>query len=159
MAHVALRLLHKFSNLSFSFAGTGPDREYLDACFKGVPEINFLQYLPDEVQKVLIDYDIALIPSLGSEGTSLSVAEAMGAGLPVIASAVGGITNMIIDGFNGMLAMPTEEDLFDKLEQLVTDQDLRKVLGRNAYETAKKAFSSTRWADSWKNILSLVAQE
>lgn len=157
MAKVALRLLAKYKNVYFSFAGSGPDEKCLSDCFRNIPRVSFIRYLPDEVQNVLRDHDIAVIPSLGSEGTSLSVAEAMGAGLAVVASAVGGITNMVLDGFNGLLAMPTEEQFFTKLEELILDKELRDFLGRNAYESVKAAFSSTRWTNSWKNILSIVA--
>jgi len=154
MARVTKILLSRYSNLSFSFAGSGPDEEYLKNSFRNIPEVNFIYYLPHDVQNILANHDIAVIPSLGSEGTSISVAEAMGAGLPVVATSVGGITNMIIDGYNGLLAMPNEQEVLLKLENLINDEDMRNDLGKNAFDTAKSAFSLNKWSDSWKKVLS-----
>jgi len=146
-------LLSKYSNVYFTFAGQGPEEEYLRGRFFSENRVSFTKYMPDEVLDILFDHDIAVVPSVASEGTSLSVAEAMATGCPVVASAVGGITNMIIDRYNGMLVMPNVESLCEGLESLITDSELRRRIGTRAYETAREAFSLTQWKKSWQNVL------
>jgi len=87
--------------------------------------VTFTKYLPDEVLDIHLEHDIAVVPSIASEGTSLSVAEAMGAGCAVVATAVGGVTNMIINGHNGILAMPDAASVLNGLETVVSDPALR----------------------------------
>ena len=106
---------------------------------------------------VHLAHDIVVVPSLGSEGTSLSVAEGMGAGCAVVATNVGGITNMIIDGYNGLLVMPTAAALTTALERVIADPELRQALGSKAYETAVRSFSLEVWEAKWRQVLEEVA--
>ena len=50
--------------------------------------------------------DIVLIPTKAAEGTSLSCLEAMASGRAVIAGCVGGLSDLIVDGYNGLLLRP-----------------------------------------------------
>jgi glycosyltransferase involved in cell wall biosynthesis len=157
IAEVILALMKEHRNLQFTFAGSGPDEEYLRSAFRGYSNVEFVQYVPEDAISVLSDYDIAVVPSLASEGTTLSVAEAMGTGVVVVATAVGGITNMVIDGYNGMLASPTVESFREKLETVIVKDTLRRVLAENALKTAKCAFSHERWNTAWRQVLTEVA--
>jgi len=102
---------------------------------------------------------LLFVPSLASEGTSLSVAEAMATGCPVVATAVGGITNMIINGYNGILTMPNSSSIQDGIESLIQNSETRQSIGIRAYETAKAAFSIEQWKKSWKEVLLQVGYE
>ena len=55
--------------------------------------------MPDEMNKAYQNADITLIPSLYSEGTSLSCIEAMACGNAVIATRIGGLSDLIINDF------------------------------------------------------------
>lgn len=157
MAQATKDLLRSNTHVRFTFAGEGPDENWLRSCFGQEPRVTFMKFLPPDVLRVHLEHDIAVVPSVASEGTSFSVAEAMGAGCAVVASAVGGITNMIIDGYNGLLVMPGARSLATGLERVVEDSSLRRRLGRNAYETAKDAFSLERWKARWRGVLEDVA--
>lgn len=76
--------------------------------------------------------DIFVHPSVG-EGYGMVVAEAMGWGLPIIASRVGGIPEIITDGVDGIL-MPAGdgEALAAAIEQVISDEGLASMLGANA---------------------------
>ena len=78
--------------------------------------------------------DIFVNASL-SEGFPLSVVEAMAAQLAVVAAAVGGIPEIVRDGFNGLLLERGRGDLTEKLRRLIGDEKLRAQLGANARES------------------------
>ena len=85
------------------------------------------------------------MPTIGSEGTSFSLFEAMGSGCACICSNVGGMTNIIIDGYNGFLVNPDSESFCNKIELLVKNKNLRRRVRKNAYKTIKEGFSKEIW--------------
>lgn len=159
MALAGRRLLAKHENVTITFAGEGPDGDPLRHYFSGESRARFVTYGPEDALKTHLAHDIAVNASLGSEGSSLSVGEAMGAGCAIVATAVGGVTNMIIDGFNGLLTNPDAESFYQGLVRVVTDGDLRTQLGRHAWQTAGQAFSLDRWKRQWREIVSNTASQ
>jgi glycosyltransferase involved in cell wall biosynthesis len=155
----AKKLLKKYSQISFTFAGEGPDENWLREMFFADMRVRFTKYDADRTLSVHLAHDIAVVPSLASEGTSLSVAEAMATGCPVVATAVGGITNMIINGYNGILTMPNSSSIQDGIESLIQNSEARQSIGIRAYETAKAAFSIAQWKKSWKDVLLKISYE
>jgi glycosyltransferase involved in cell wall biosynthesis len=120
--------------------------------------VAFTKYRADEALHIHLDHDVAVVPSVASEGTSLSVGEAMAAGCAVVATAVGGVTNMIIHGYNGLLVLPNAGSLYEGITSILTSPDLRRQLGARAYETAAAAFSLERWKQRWKEVLEETAR-
>jgi glycosyltransferase involved in cell wall biosynthesis len=108
--------------------------------------------------EILRHMDIALIPTKGTEGTSLSCLEAMAAGCAVIASPVGGLTDLIIDDYNGLLVKPTPSHLIAAIDLLINDHLQRERLGEKARETAA-AFSLERWREKWTSAIHEVFKE
>lgn len=159
IAPVFKRLLSVCPDVSITFAGEGPDENWLREYFGGTDRATFLKYSHDASASILLSHDIAVIPSLGSEGTSLSAIEAMSAGCVVVATCVGGLTNIIIDGYNGKLVIPAEEDLFAVLHQVVTDAELRHRLAERAYATVKESLSTDIWREKWRRVLLHVSQQ
>jgi len=96
--------------------------------------------------------DIALVPTQYSEGTSLSCLEALASGNLVIATRVGGLPDMVIDGYNGRLIDPTPEALLTALDEVLSTPDGMRLLRRRAIETAA-AFDKKRWLQRWDTIL------
>jgi glycosyltransferase involved in cell wall biosynthesis len=156
MIHALKRLLPLFPNVEACFAGEGPDHRIIASAFENVPRVSLRKYLPDDSLRVHEAFHIAVVPSLASEGTSLSLAEAMAAGCAVVATNVGGMTNMVIDGYNGRLVDPDPECLVEVLAELVRSADLRKRLGMRASQTAQEAFSLARWKARWSQVLDHV---
>lgn len=79
------------------------------------------------------------------EGFPLSILESMRAGLPVVASAVGGVDEAIRDGDNGFLVPRGDlEVLRSRLEQLLTDASLRVQMGRRGRARFENEFTLDR---------------
>ncbi len=98
----------------------------------------------DDVPDLLAALDIFVLPS-HSEGVSLALLEAMAAGLPVIATAVGGLPEVVTDGENGLLIPPQDpEALAQALARLLADPDLAKKLGESARRHVVANFSLER---------------
>ena len=99
-----------------------------------------------------------LIAPSRSEGFGMVAVEAMSCSKPVIATDVGGLREIVIDGYNGLLVeRDNPKDLKDKILRLICDENLRKTLGKNGNEFSKK-FSWKRCAESVKAIYEEVSK-
>ncbi len=94
---------------------------------------------PIDHQKIADCYKAAdiFVNASMSESFPLTVVEAMGAGLPIVASPVGGIPDMIQNQQNGLLLKPDRTDLTTQLRRLILDQPLCEKLSHNATQSAK----------------------
>jgi len=92
----------------------------------------------NRTQEFLSLLDIFILPS-SKEGLGLSVMEAQAAGLPVIATRVGGIPNLIQDGHTGVLIdSGDEEALVENIIRLIGQHDMAQALGRQARDFIQK---------------------
>lgn len=148
-------LLKKYKNLEFRFVGKGFDEDLnrIKEYQKRWPnKILCYSCSPYEMYKVYKDTDISLIPTLYSEGTSLSCLEAMSSGNFVIASRIGGLTDLIINGYNGFLIEPTVEDFYETIENIILHYDELSILRKRAIETAQ-VMNKDIWKERWTKIL------
>jgi glycosyltransferase involved in cell wall biosynthesis len=84
------------------------------------------------VTRLLPSMDIFVLPTWNDMSPHV-VGEAAAAGLPVVASAIGGITEMVVDGTSGLLLAPSDEQGFiDALDRLLGDPELRREMGAAA---------------------------
>jgi glycosyltransferase involved in cell wall biosynthesis len=129
-------------------AGEGPERQGLEALASelGVAERVHLPGARADVPDILDALDAAICCS-DFEGGPLSVMEYMAAGLPVVASDVGGLPELIHDGETGLLVPPRDpEALAAALDRIATDQDLAGRLGRAARELRARRYDIDVWA-------------
>ena len=154
------RLLAEYDNIEVTVAGRGPDEEYLHCKLdKWRDKVVFTQYTADQSLDIHADKHIAVIPTVGSEGTSLSLLEAMSAQCATVCTDVGGMTNIILNGYNGKMVSAGDADqLYLAIKSLVDDPEERKRIAMAGYETVKCAFAHERWADQWKSIISKIAK-
>lgn len=96
--------------------------------------------------------DLFLLPSR-YEGIPMTIIEAMGTGLPIVATAVGGVPDMLRNGVDGF-AVPCEEgEILAACRRLIDDEALRESFGRAARENAVRFSSQTmgkRYLDIYK---------
>jgi len=91
---------------------------------------------------------VAVVPSVWEEAFGLSALEPMAAGVPVIASNVGGIPEVVRDGLEGFLVPPGDETaLAEALEKLLGDSELRTTLGTRGRARAVECFSREKQLD------------
>ena len=102
----------------------------------------------DDIAEILSDIDIFAFPSLW-EGLPYAILEAMRAGLPIVATDVGGVSEAIEDGVTGLLVPPaSSEALAVAITRLIDDCDLRLRLGRATRERFEKEFSLVAMQES-----------
>ncbi len=94
--------------------------------------------ITNNVNSYLENSDIYCQPSR-TEALGLSIAEAMQNGLPVVATAVGGIPELVRNGENGFLVKTSDaEALAEKLELLICDQDMRERMGARSIQLVQE---------------------
>lgn len=156
IVNIIPRLLNEFKNIEFDLVGyahTPEIEEKIKELEETFPKRLHHYVLPaNEMVNVYQNADISVIPTEYSEGTSLSCIEAMACGNAVVATDVGGLPNLIINNYNGLLTEPYEEDIYNAIKKLVLNKELRLKLQTNALEVSK-VFSKASWDNSWKNIL------
>ena len=151
------QLMGARNDIHLTIAGSGSMAGALHDAFDRFENVTFTTYDVTESLAIHAVHDIALVPSIGSEGTSLSLLEAMSAGCAVVSTEVGGMSNIVLDGFNGLLIRPNQRDLFDALIELIDNPGLRDELGRHARETVQASFSYDRWKSRWSSVLSSLS--
>jgi glycosyltransferase involved in cell wall biosynthesis len=161
LAHIIPKIIEKYPDLQVHFCGIAEPLEEIEVRYlcKSFPDrVLWYERLPDDMPQVYAQADIVVIPTCYSEGTSLSCLEAQASERPVIASNVGGLTNLIFDGFNGILIEPKEEDLFLAIDRLLLNPDERIRLAKNGRLTSQY-FSLSTWEDRWSILLQRVLHD
>ena len=141
----AKRVLKRRWDVKFVFVGEGPLREKLMKEAEATPfpeKFYFTGFLPDdELKSLYVACDLAVFPSL-YEPFGIVALEAMSVGKPVVASDVGGFSEMIEDGVTGVKVRPGDaEELASAIERLVEDAELRRALGEAGMRVVRERFS------------------
>jgi glycosyltransferase involved in cell wall biosynthesis len=106
----------------------------------------------DELEPLLAGAAIVVVPSR-REGFGLAAAEAMAHGKPVVASAVGGLPDLVVDGETGLLVPPGDvEALRAALERLLADRDLRRRFGAAGRERAARLLARDTVTDALLDV-------
>jgi glycosyltransferase involved in cell wall biosynthesis len=112
-----------------------------------------------EREALLTRADIFALPSR-NEGLPMSVLEAMARGLPVIATPVGGVPELIEDGVNGLLVPPADPDALARaILKLADDQEGRAALGRAARETILARHSAAVALPALEHVYATVSRK
>jgi glycosyltransferase involved in cell wall biosynthesis len=129
-------LLAATEGLNLVVAGDGPLRHLVPDALGFVPH--------DELERLYARAAVVVLPSY-REGLPLCVLEAMAHGRPVVASAVGGIPELVEDGVTGYLVEPGDvAGLRSAIEKLLADPELRRRMGRAARERVAERCSWDR---------------
>lgn len=146
-------------NIRFELAGDGPERQLLEARARqcGVKEHFGFKGHVDEMGSFYQGLDVYLNTSI-HEGIPMTILEAMGHGLPIIAPAVGGIVEIIEDGKEGFLiGSRNPGDFADKCLLLKNDRELWERMSFAAKEKAEKCFSAEIMAEKYYQLYRRLA--
>ena len=154
LLRVGSRICRTHENVRFVFAGDGPLKEQLVALAAELgisAKVRFLGARAD-IPEVLNALDIFVLPSL-SEGMPNAVLEAMASGLPVVATRVGGVPELIEDGNTGVL-IPSEDEkqLETVLENLLRYYTKRLALGEKGRQHVLEYFRLDRMVNEYQDL-------
>lgn len=144
--------LKRNPNLFLLLIGDGEEKKSLEIYVEKLKLSNNIIFLGQQsnVFNFLHDSD-AFILSSDFEGVPMSLIEAMGTGLPIISTDVGGIMDMIDNEKEGILTKCNERDLSNAILRLANDKLLREKIGRQAY-IRSNSFSSQNMASNYLNV-------
>ncbi len=143
-------LVKKYDNIHLFIAGDGGELLEYQNQYQH-PQISFLGKLEySELLQYYAKTDIFLYPPLWPEGLPSSILEAGLMSCAVIATAQGGIGEIIFSGKNGIIVEETVKSLEQAMEKLIVDEDLRRKLAKQLHQTVRNQFS---WDVTAKKIL------
>lgn len=153
------KILDEKYDIEVFIAGDGPYEVDMRKKLEKYENVFFTKFKAGESLDFHRNKSIAVIPSLGSEGTSLSLLEAMSAGCAVIATNVGGLTNIVIDEYNGIICSPSEQSIYNAILRLIEDCELREKLQSYAYDTVVNGFSIDIWKRKWNDVFDEIEKD
>ena len=143
-----------FPDVEFQIVGDGPRRSELEALVRSRrldDRVSLLGHRED-VGRLLSEASIFALPSR-SEAFPNGAIEAMAAGLPVVASAVGGLLDLIEHGRTGLLIEPGNPTaLADALRQLLTNQTAAARIGEHARAHVQQRYSFERMVKAFEDL-------
>jgi glycosyltransferase involved in cell wall biosynthesis len=152
----ALALLPEASGV---LVGDGPDREQLKQLARARSDADRLVVTgwSSEARRYLGGFDVFVLPSR-YEGFPLAIIEAMLAGLPVVATDVGSVSECVQDGETGIVVPPDDRDaLVDALRHLLHSVEFRQRLGASGRKRAESSFTAESMARSYEQLYAEIA--
>jgi glycosyltransferase involved in cell wall biosynthesis len=140
------KLAEAHPRLRYVVVGDGDDRPRLERIVRelGLTERVMFIGARNSIEQVLPAADVFVLPTL-MEALPTVLAEAAGMGLPIVASRVGGVAEMVDDGNSGFLVPPADpEALSQGCGKLLADPDLRRSMGGRARRLAEEWFDLER---------------
>jgi glycosyltransferase involved in cell wall biosynthesis len=152
--NAAARITERFPGATFRIAGDGPlraDLERLAADLGLAERVTFLGVLDD--MRPFFESAHVLAVSSVAEGTPLAIVEAMGAAVPIVATAVGGIPEQVVDGSTGHLVEPCNPAaLAERIGAVLADPAAAARLGEAGRARAVREFSTEAMTDRIEDI-------
>lgn len=142
------------ARVHFTLLGDGDKRMELESIcsVRNIDRCITFAGVKNNVNDYLLKSDIFVLPST-DEGLPMAIIEAMRAGLPIISTPVGGIPEMLIDGYNGVMMQPYADALLDILKHI--DRYDWVSMGKNARCLYEEKFSGQKMAEAYARLLKL----
>ena len=150
LMNAMFKVIKEFPDAILLVAGDGPVRANIELWAKSpglTPNVMVLGHREDAAA-VISALDIAVLPSVASEGIPQFVLQAMAAGKPVIGTSVGGIPEVVKDGVNGLVVPPVDpESLADAMRFLLKDPEKMKRMGEAGRDMFVKGHTKEKMLD------------
>lgn len=149
-------------NFKFQILGGGPNEKKLKNLAKELKVDDVVQFLghiePEKVCEYLAEADVFVRPSR-SEGLGSSFLEAMGVGLSVIGTPVGGIPDFLKDNETGLFCkVDDSQDLAEKIKLLMMDEKLARRIAENGRQLVLEKYDWNFIAEKMKNIFNKLCE-
>lgn len=162
---VVALVAREIPDVKFVLCGTGNEADEV-AIEKLIREkdiegnVEFPGWVRDEKKdKELREADVFFLPSY-NEGMPMSILDAMGYGLPVVSTNVGGIPKIVQDGENGFLCDAGDINSMAKaIQELLLNDDLRLKMGQAGYENIKKEYSLEKHIKELERVYNSLLME
>ncbi len=152
-------LAYLHAGLELHIVGTGPYLPFLRRFGEGVFHSNrvHLHGACRDAGSILAAADVCWVPSLAMTGTHAAL-EAMAAGVPVVASDLPHLRELIAEGDSGMLTAPGHALALARVTQrLLSDDDLRQHLGEGGRRRAQERFPVHNCVERWRQLYGLAS--
>ncbi len=133
--------------------GDGPDNRIIEALAQQDSRLQFLKASFEQIPDYYRSADICVIPTIACGGTSLSCIESLASGCATVATHIGGLSDIIQSGSNGLLVSPNPESISGAINYLIEHSAERTRLQLAARQSAQH-FDVTRWRKRWLALLS-----
>lgn len=150
----APRILDRHPDATFTFVGEGPRRSALEVLTRALGLGDRVQFLGErrDVAAVLAEHDLFVLPSR-SEAFPNALIEAMASALPVVATDVGGIPEVVRPGVNGRLVPPDDSGaLADAVVALMDDPAGAAALGRAGRADIERHYTFDRMVEGFEQL-------
>ena len=150
----APRILERHPGAEFLIVGDGPCREQLAALAQTTRVADRFQFVGhrDDVPALLAGADLFVLPS-ESEAFPNAIIEAMASGLPVVATSVGGIPELVTEGVTGRLVPPGDANaIADALIELLDAPERAASFGRAGRQTIEQTYSFDRMVEQFETL-------
>lgn len=151
----AFRKLHDgYPQCRLQLVGDGDLRPDMEALARELEISQWVRFcgMQADVHPYLREADLFVLPSI-YEGNPMTIIEAMGTGLPIVATAVGGIPDMLKNGEDALLVPCDTDAVAEACRTLMEDEDLRRRLGTRARENSARfsaAFMAQRYCECYR---------
>jgi glycosyltransferase involved in cell wall biosynthesis len=155
---VAIDAMQELAGMHLLLVGDGkpPYRDELEARARDLGERVYFLGQRMDVPAILAASDLLVLPS-DSEALPTVLIEAGASGLPVVATNVGGIPEIIKDGDNGLLIPPQNPAaLAQAIRRIIDDPDLARAMGDRGYKRARDLFTLDTQADKTVSLYERV---
>ena len=155
MAHA----VHKhFPTTRFLLVGDGPDRSQLESLIGELQASSYVHLVGrrTDMAAVYASFDV-LVSSSRREGLPMAILEGMASSLPWVATSVGDVPAVVIDGQSGLVVPPEDADsLARAVTELLSDGKRRSAMGANAKRRVEDEFSAHRMTRDYLSVYNEV---
>ncbi len=161
---ILIRAVARVPSVRLNIVGEGPERNHLESLAKQIApnRVNFLGFHTGlELEQIRNTAKAVCMPTLMYENASLSVLESMAVGVPVIASDIGGLSELISDGVSGFLVKPDSiESWIEALNQMESfTPEQRADLGQMARKHVEQNHNWQKHLDELENIYRTLSHD
>ena len=153
-AEAAKLTWQKHRKAHFMIVGDGPDRQVLEDRVRswGLNDNFTFTGFRKDVPDLLRASDVFVLTSL-DEGLPNVILEAMAAGIPVVATHVGGVNELVVDKVTGFLVQPKDvRAIADGIARLLNDEDLASKMGQDGAERVRQEFTLEKNVDELERL-------